>query len=373
MATIAVAGLSARMMAQAAVRDGFGVVALDLFGDVDTRRIATRWFAIGEPQRLQLDPTLTLSALEGLAQRGDVAGWVAGSGFEGQPELLDEAAQRLPLIGMAPAAVARLRDPARFFGFLERQGIGCPPTRLDAPLDAAEWLLKDARGCGGWHIRRAPPDPSEPVPPHHYFQRETPGLPMSATFVANGRRAQVLGFNRLIVRPLGDRPHVFCGVVGPLALPHGVARRVQAIVAALTQHFELRGLCSLDFLLEGTLVSVLEVNPRPPASIALYADQQPMAAHVRACLDAELPPPAPASTVHGLETVFARHPIELDAATADLLSQRTDVHDVPHAGQYFEGDQAVCTLSASGHSELDVLARLQSGREALWTTLERHP
>jgi len=35
--TIAVAALSARMMAEASARDGFDVVALDLFGDADTR------------------------------------------------------------------------------------------------------------------------------------------------------------------------------------------------------------------------------------------------------------------------------------------------------------------------------------------------
>jgi predicted ATP-grasp superfamily ATP-dependent carboligase len=42
MPAIAVAAISARAMAEAAVSDGFKVVALDLFGDTDTRRAGCR-------------------------------------------------------------------------------------------------------------------------------------------------------------------------------------------------------------------------------------------------------------------------------------------------------------------------------------------
>lgn len=51
MQTIAVAAISARAMAEAAASDGFKVVALDLFGDVDTRRAASRWMPIGASGR----------------------------------------------------------------------------------------------------------------------------------------------------------------------------------------------------------------------------------------------------------------------------------------------------------------------------------
>ena len=54
MPTIAVAAISARAMAEAAASDGFKVVALDLFGDTDTRRAASRWLPIGAPGSLQI-------------------------------------------------------------------------------------------------------------------------------------------------------------------------------------------------------------------------------------------------------------------------------------------------------------------------------
>ena len=82
--SLAVAGLSARLMAEAAAADGFEVLALDLFGDADTCAAATRWFGIGEPAQMRIDGARLLSALEVLARRGDVLGWVSGSGFEAQ-------------------------------------------------------------------------------------------------------------------------------------------------------------------------------------------------------------------------------------------------------------------------------------------------
>ena len=147
MTVLAVAAISARMMAEAAARDGFDVVALDLFGDADTRRAAAAFVAIGEPGSLHIDAARVLAALRGLAARGDVMGWVAGSGFEGRPELLAQASLVLPLIGTAPGDVRRVRDPALFFAFLAAQGIGHPKVQSAPPAKPS-----------GWHTTQIPLD-----------------------------------------------------------------------------------------------------------------------------------------------------------------------------------------------------------------------
>jgi uncharacterized protein len=378
MTTLAVAGLSARWMAEAAADDGFDVVALDLFGDVDTCAVASRWFAVGEPTRLQIDGARLLATLERLARQGEVAGWVAGSGFEGQPELLASGAALLPLIGTAPEALARLRDPALFFAFLAEHDIEHPPVRLawaglDIDIDVAgkPWLLKDLHGCGGGHIRRAVPGEPKPMPPGHYLQQELAGQAMSVTFVANGRDAQVLGANLQIVRAQGASLFAFCGVVGPVPLAGSVLQRLQAILPCLTSGFELKGLASLDFLLDGGRISVLEVNARPPASLALYPHWQPMAAHVRACQHGELPAPrAAGALVRGHEIVFAPQPMRLGSAAAEGLAAQPDVHDVPRAGQAFAAGEPLCSVSASGCSAAEVLERLQARRFTLLQSLE---
>ncbi|MEO7338273.1 MAG: ATP-grasp domain-containing protein, partial [Caldimonas sp.] len=258
MSVFIVAGLSARMLAETAADEGFDVVALDLFGDADTRRASVDWHAIGNPSSLRIDAEMFLDALRvAAAAHADVLGWIAGSGFEGRPDLLQRGAQVMRRIGNDADTVARVRDPQSFFAVLEAARVPHPPVRFSAPSGKG-WLLKDAHGCGGWHVRRveAPPDRSlsaadADAPAHHYFQREVDGIPMSATFVADGRHARVLGFNEQIVKPVGRHPFGYHGAVGPVPMQAALAARVTAAVEAVVAAFELRGLGSLDFMLQG--------------------------------------------------------------------------------------------------------------------------
>ncbi len=374
MTVLALAGVSARLMAEAAARDGFEVIALDLFGDVDTCRVASRWFPIGAPGAMHIAAEPVLAALAMLARRGDVVGWVAGGGFEGQPELLEEGAALLPLIGTAPDAIRRVRDPALFFEFLGDCAIQHPAVQLaaPAPADGEGWLLKNSRGCGGWHIRRAAAHRHEPLPLHHYLQREAAGVPMSATFVANGRDAVVLGCNQLTVRAFGTRPHVYCGAIGPVPVAAEVGAQVGRIVRALAEAFTLKGLCSLDFLLDGSALSVLEVNPRPPASMALYGGQALMTAHWFACTEGRLPePPPPPARVEGIEIIFAKRSMRLDDLAARCLADWPHAHDLPCTASRFVPGDPVCSLSASGIDAADVQMHLNDRRKALAATLER--
>jgi predicted ATP-grasp superfamily ATP-dependent carboligase len=383
-ALIAVAAMSARMLAEAAVDDGFDVIALDLFGDADTRRAALEWQAIGAAQSLQIDDGLVLRALRVLARRGGVDGWVAGGGFEGRPELLHEAASLLPLLGSAPQAVARVRDPASFFGCLDSQGIAHPPVLLNHPAalpdDGSPWLIKDARGCGGCQVRIASPQAAAALPHHRYLQRQVAGVPMSATFIAAGRDALVLGFNELLVRACGSRPYLFCGALGPVELPPRAAQRVRSAVRALSAEFALQGLCSLDFMLDGDEIALLELNPRPPASMGLYRGRrfEPhgaglMSAHLRACRSGELPRAASATQpglVEGFEIVFAARALQVDDALASHLANWPNCHDLPCSGTCIAAGDPLCSLSAAAGTAPQLRAALHHSGLSLLQTLE---
>jgi uncharacterized protein len=360
-----VASISARLLAEIAAADGHRVIALDLFGDDDTRRVSSQW--------LRIDGERLLDALGALAQRGDVEGWLIGSGFEGQAELLAQASAILPLFGTAASNVKRLRDPLGFFAALDRHGIAHPAAQHTALTDATGWLVKDAGGCGGWQVRAA--SAGQALLPGHYFQREVRGTPMSATFVANGRDAVVLGINQQLVRPIATvgaaRPFVFCGVVGPVPMNAALTQRVEQAVRALAIEFELRGLGSLDFMQDGDAFTVLEVNPRPPASVALYRDRQPIEAHLRACREGALPDRVSPTLTRGTEIVFARHPLRLAGAAARDIAAQPQCHDLPRAGSVFAAGDPLCSVSAQGSSALDVVAQLAGRRDAVLNRLER--
>ena len=376
MKRIAVASISARALAEAAAREGFGVVALDLFGDLDTQRAATRWQSIGAPQMLQLDGALLLDALAQIARDDEAQGWIAGSGFEGQPDLLDAAHSRLPLIGNGADTVRRVREPQAFFGVLDAHGVAHPPVRYDTPADARGWLRKDFAGCGGWQVQRAEQASDVELSPTQYLQRWHDGAPMSATFIADGQRARMLGCNLQLSREIGHAPFAWRGVIGPLPMSDAVQVQVMEALQALVGAFGLRGLCSLDLLLRepGPRVEVLEVNPRPPASLDLYAVHglPVIDAHLRACDGGGLDtlPTMPALPPRGSAVVFARRDMMLGPAAAQWLAAQSRVHDVPPRATGFLAHAPVCSVSAAGDDIAAVQEQLQQRADALLGALE---
>jgi predicted ATP-grasp superfamily ATP-dependent carboligase len=357
------AGQSVRQLAQAATREGFDLIALDAFGDADTRAAALRW------QRWRdFDAGALLAALDEAARAG-ACGWIAGSGFEAHLELLAAGARRLPLLGMPPAGWRQLRDPRRFFPLLASLGLPHPPTRWDAPPREAEgWLCKDGMACGGWHVRAAtaaaPAGGGWPV-----WQRHVPGTPMAAAFVADGRRAWLLGQHEQLVGVDGA-PFAWRGAIGPLRGLPDVAAHIDTALQQLVPACGLRGLGSLDFMLQADgRIALLEVNPRPGGTLQLYAAQSPLRLHLRACRGEPLPVQPVPQAVNGLEIVFAPRALRLDEGMAQRLQRLPWVHDQPGAAHFNPGEP-VCSLSAQGATAGAVRALLRSRHGALLEFLE---
>jgi predicted ATP-grasp superfamily ATP-dependent carboligase len=344
---IVVAGVSVRAMAESASQGGWRVIGLDLFGDRDTRHACERWLRIGDPATLAIDAARLRWALAMAAEAPGVVGWVAGSGFEGAPDLLDAGGPRLRLFGMGAGPVATVRDARHFFATLDRLGLPHPQVSFEPPANPHGWLAKRAGGCGGWHIRAA----GDKLVRHAdtYWQRKQAGVPMSALFLADGLRASVVALNRLIVRRHGTHPHVYCGAIGPIA-DDALQARIRQVLAALVPAFALRGLASLDFIAEGDVPSLLEVNPRPSASMVLHAQAWPeglIDAHVRA-VQGRLPatPPMYGEGVRGSRIVFVDRDIRIDAAQARQLARPAHCHDLPTGAMHFGRGEPVCSVSA---------------------------
>ena len=371
-ADLVVAGLSARMLAESARAGGYRALALDLFGDLDTRAAAHEWRRIGDASRLLVDETCLLTALDA-ARAGGAIGWVAGSGFEGRSELLDAGQKLLPLIGNSPQTVRRLRDPQHFFATLAQLGIPHPAVSHQLPAGPG-WLAKDAWASGGWHVRRcaaAPEEVGSAAAAGRYYQREAPGIAMSVLFLAGSGEVRMLGFNRQRVRPLGGHPFVHRGCIGPRALPAALAARIEGMLVALSAAFELKGLNGLDFLLDGAEPAVLELNPRPTASMALHGAVLPgglMRAHLAACRGEPLPAPierGAGQALHGFEVVFARRAGRVAASAVQAMAAAGWCHDRPAEETRFGWGDPLCSVSASGPDEASVEAQLAARRRSI--------
>jgi len=334
--------LSGRGLARAAARAGRPAVGVDAFADRDTRDLARNWEKAPLEGAWEFDEDALLAIAGRLCPPGRCAGLVHGSGFESRPGLLERLARGRRLFGNPAAVLERVHDPARFFAVLRRLGLPHPETRLEAPAYPAGWLVKRAGGSGGTHIREAAVDASGR---HDYFQRRAPGMPHSLLFLANGREVAAVGFNRMLPAPAAaPSPWAYAGAVAPAGLPESVAREVVEAARALAAEYGLAGLNGIDFLWDGRDWRLLELNPRPTATLELW-DRDPMPAlfdlHLQA-RGADLPALSPPPGGRAVAVAYAEAPLRVPAGFPwpDWCA------DLPDAGASFQPGEPVCSTLA---------------------------
>jgi predicted ATP-grasp superfamily ATP-dependent carboligase len=388
---VAVAGLSARMLAQSAARAGLRVAALDVFGDRDTREAAELWFDIGAGP-LSIGYAALVAALERAARLPGMIGWIDGSGLEPFVAQLCREPGLPRFIGNSAQASAQVREPRRFFALLDALKIahpavafrrpsegsakgsadrpaegsaegyaaGCADGSTDKSAAAQGWLVKHADGCGGTHIEPATTFSDARLSAQTYFQRQSSGRSLSALFVAARGSAQVLGFAEQLTCQMGNLPFVHAGSIGPIDLPPAVEAQVRAAIAALCARTGLTGINSCDFLLDGDAFGLLEINTRPSSTMTLYETASPeawprglLACHIEACRYGRLPAsaaseagviPASAAWRAGQQVLFAPRRFAVSQGFSDMCLSDPRCRDVPMPGTWIEAGQPVCTL-----------------------------
>lgn len=379
---VAVAGLSARMLAQSAVRAGLRVAAFDLFGDRDTRAASDVWFDIGGAG-LSIDPAKLVRALERVARLPRLVGWIGGSGLEPHVAALRGASGLPAFIGNEADAEASVRDPKRFFPLLDALGVPHPDVSFARPTEPHGWLRKRANGCGGMHVvhvERAREFADAASSADTYFQRFGPGRPLSALFIAARGQAHVIGFAEQLTCEIGDLHFVHAGSIGPIDVPQPVAARVRDAIAMLCAHAGLTGINSCDFLLDGDAFELLEINARPSATMALYEAASPrrwprglLACHLDACRYGRLPPPdqrIERSACAGQQVLFAPASFTASQAFSDACLRDPHCRDVPMPGTPIEAGQPVCTLFVGAASPDAVRHALERQRLAVLQRIE---
>ena len=280
---VLIAAASGRALAASARRGGYAPLVADFFGDQDTAAAAEAHIRLDHGLACGMSSGVVIAALESLAAPREPAGIVCGTGFEDRPDLLADIAQRWTLFGNAPAVVARTKDPLAFAKFCQDCGVAHPDTSLVPPPDPANWLAKRQGGAGGRHIRNAADD--DGAEGTFYFQRRVEGAPVSALFLADGRRAMVLGFSTQWPAPTPSRPFRYGGAAQPAVVDVETADAMTEAVERLTPMMPLRGLNSADFLVRGRDFDLLEINPRPGATLDIFEpnDELLFAMHISAC------------------------------------------------------------------------------------------
>jgi predicted ATP-grasp superfamily ATP-dependent carboligase len=206
-----------------------------------------------------------------------------------------------------------VKDPLKFAGLCRRLDIPHPEIRFDAAPDAG-WMLKRIGGAGGAHVR---PAPAGRLPGRgRYLQRRVDGTPVSALFLADGATCRILGLSAQWSAPRPRHRHRYGGAVRPAVLAAEMAQRLGDAVARVAAASRLVGLNSADFLVDGGGFHLLEVNPRPGATLDLFAVPGLFRAHIAACngtLDAVLAAPVRAAAA---AVAYARAPLTISPGFA---------------------------------------------------------
>jgi uncharacterized protein len=341
-AYVLIAALSGRALAEAACKAGYRPLVADLFGDEDTRRYAHHVRIVPGDLVEGPDGGDLIAALSELVQECDSPpiGVVCGAGFEHQPHLLDELANRWRLLGCASDVVRRAKDPGTFAQLCAEIGIPHPAICFEAPADPHSWVAKTVGGSGGSHIAAANVRaPAEGM----YFQRLVTGQATSALFVGTGEAARVIGWSAQWISPAADAPYRWAGAVQPARIDPDLQAHLADTARNLAVEAAIVGIGSVDFLIDDRTWHVLEINPRPGGTLDIFDDGrgQLFEMHVQACAGRLIERPH-YRCAQACAIAFAERDIE----TMPHMRWPDWCADLQSAGTRVEAGAPVCTIRA---------------------------
>ena len=371
-----IAAVSGRALATAARRAGFRPLVADFFADSDTAALSGLCIKmpgdIGDGFRWgSLYPAL--AELDARAPSPPL-GLVYGAGFEDRPALLSRIAGHFQVLGNDPGTVALVKDPQIFFGRLARLGIPHPETSFAAPTSSAGWLAKRQGGAGGSHIvsgrgaikalTRDWWDTAETSRHRVYFQRRIAGRPVSVLFVANGVSARMLGFSEQWTAPRRGAKWRYGGAAQPAELTETLPAELGRITESVAASFKLKGLGSADFLIARDKVMLLEINPRPGATLDNFDDEsEPLLhLHLDAILKGRLPrAPLPFTYARAAAIVYAPRRF----VVPERLKWPSWTADRPRSGERIDKDRPICTVLARADSLTEAKRLVQERLEVI--------
>jgi len=342
---ILIVALSGRALARSARVAMIPVTVLDVFCDADTRVWANSVSRIGDVSG-GIDYQRLPELADSLCPPPRCGGLVCGAGFEANPRMLSVLSDRRELFGNEPQVLADICTPKYFFATLERLGVPFPTVCFQRPLNPDGWLAKRAGASGGMHVQ-----PARCVigQDGYYYQREARGRVMSILFLANGRAADIIGISEQWNTAVEKAPYCYGGAVSHQRVSESLYRDLQRLVYTLTLQWRLRGLNSVDLVVDGDDFKVLEVNARPTATAELYdyeSRESLFKYHLDACCGGELNYHSSSERMYAHRLVYAEHNLHVP----HRFTWPTWCSDRPAAGTDIRRGEPVCTVHASGDS-----------------------
>ena len=354
---------SARMLAQFANKTGYKVIAIDCFSDQDTQELVECCVVIKSLALIHL-----IKALDTLNKQYTFKHIVYGSGFESYTDSLEFLYKNYLVSGNSPDVFLNTQNKKHFFSKLQQLKIPYPSISFSLPDKADGWLIKPFKSEGGVGIKRclSLAGLSNSLSNDYYWQRYISGISMSVLFLANGNDFKIYGFHRQQVVSIDDNDLVFSSITTQLTIDDDVREQIEQWLAVLVPTFSLKGINSLDFIVDNQQIYLLEVNARPSASMQLYTEDL-IAQHIESFVTGKLSIDHLTNSYQAYQILYA----EQELMISKQFMWPSWVVDIPSAAGLINTGMPICSIIASGKSEQQVTDLLLSRKQQLIKRLNR--
>lgn len=329
-----------RMLAHVVRQAGYVPLVIDLYADQDTVAIAGRVWQI---KNLSLAEVRV--AVANLLLNYKIQWIIYGSGLENYPDTLEYLGSCSQLTGNGFAVIRQLNAKQTFFRQLDKLGIQHPDVLFDPPGNNAGWLIKPVKHMGGLGIRVCDGNAKE----SEYYQKFCTGQVNTALFCADGEQFQLIGFQRQWTATKDN--FAFAGIITESCLPLEQQQAVRHWLKKLTSFYSLKGLASLDFISNDQGCFMLEINPRPPASMMLYPELDLLDAHRTGRVNITIKDKA----IRALQIVYANRQCKIPPE----VKWPEWSFDLPKSATCILVNEPICSIMARGKIAEQALARLQ--------------
>jgi methenyltetrahydromethanopterin cyclohydrolase len=351
------------MLVRAAAQANLNTIVIDCFADSDTQRLSTRCYRV---------KSLAIEDIQSVVNsiKDDCCFCIYGSGFEAHAESLTFLETQFQLMGNSATTFKALQNKHHFFQRLTQLNIPFPavlfPSKNSDLLttnSARDYLIKPFNSLGGMNINKINTTETYDLNASaYYYQQYIDGQSLSVLFVANGKQAVIIGFNQQWTRP---DSFVFAGIINHPTVSITYQQKLHHWINQLTNYYGLVGLGSLDFMIDEHQCYVLEINPRPSASMLLYQHDL-LAIHGLACQGqlntAMIFQPEMYSAY---QIIYAVSKIKIP----DNMQWPVYCCSLPPAKTIINPQQPICSMIVSGTDPNYLLEDLQRKQTLLFTQL----
>lgn len=281
-------GASVRHLALSASLADIPIVGFDFFGDWDSQQYFANDGQPGGLRKISSYRELTELIKPSL---GNIPTIISG-GIENHPQILAELAENVKILGGDLQSYRQLANPPGWPTLFADAKLNFPNSHTGPPppFEAeSQWLIKSSNKSGGLGVLAASPQQlSSDLTQGHYFQsRVVPDSSgdlgeFSVSFVTSETgqdppNTYLLG----IAKPLNSQTRQrinagefrYCGSTSDIRLSESLRQSVIEIGKTIAQKCNIRGLWGVDLIHANNICWIIDINPRPTASMELFETQ----------------------------------------------------------------------------------------------------